>query len=1119
MKRQVLLRALLIVCILAAVLAITGCVDRGLLDENYIEVESLRIADATVYLSPSGETSKYQLKVDRLPENATNTNLTYYIPSQYLEYVTVDSAGLISAKKEPEEKVRIPLTVTSTSNKKASLIVGLIIEYVEVEGITFIQNNLELDYRSEPIQLGIKYQPYHAQDGRNIIYTSLDPTTATVNASGIVTLLKPGHFTIVAVSKTMSGSEKSAYFNARIKYAKSRFSLEVSDLNPKYKQTIGGPAQTITFTLSSLEPYADPDPRIQWYVSGERVTERDNQIQYPHKPSLSTVGSYNVVVKVLCEGEDEQSFESEKIYIYNDFSGFDFVSANESRIYDNYLYGETVTFDITSTVNDIDHFNWYLKRIGQATQGVLVARTEKSSPNLVKRLNVDGDYALTAVGCDSNDNKIEGQEQIFNFNVTRFVEGDTIILEPRVLNDGIPPESYNWYLYNLDEDGQVISSSTLSNSDSNVVIIGNTLYYKLTKNIDGTIVIKAKGVLDGRVAKVDGIDFIYETKFIKIYPKDNYSLVSDFNDIVNKNDAKNLKYAARTDNTINDLIIDGVYQKDSYAPLVYWNAINGMDAYLVEITNDVGAVMLLNSTEYADNFGDNYCILPTSFVTLKDKFAVRVKQKGGQYTPYYYYAYDMEDGEDATYYFDRIKDNQYSFLKAFTDVVDNGYIRSVKELGEIMDYIILYEPGISANSLVSVTYGVSVAVDDKVEIYDRKYAFKVYLDLNFDDYAAYYPININTDNLNPIYVNLYKTLQGAQNAYCETGDMLVNMDYDEDDGGYYIYLYKNLNIKKLIPPETPGVESEKVTEHYAKIPYGKNNGNFDINNKQITLAWTTDQLYNIAEQGKQPAPQTDVANIVYNKAKSVVNQIIGKDMTDLEKVLAFYDWLILNVEYDKETETANLSNDQAYKYEAFHLEGVFLSYKAVCDGIAKAMSLLCWIEDIPCYKISGYVFNSIGGGAGHAWNKIYIDGEWYIVDATWGGTTIDDSINYKYVMMTDAEFSAYYSFGTNRPIIYGEYERARNNYNYYANTFINGYDTYINSIAELITLLNSYGDTILEDKVVQVRFGDSLLREYTLTQIFGYAKNGITGNKTLADTAKASQGDDTILIITVQPKE
>ena len=390
------------------------------------------------------------------------------------------------------------------------------------------------------------------------------------------------------------------------------------------------------------------------------------------------------------------------------------------------------------------------------------------------------------------------------------------------------------------------------------------------------------------------------------------------------------------------------------------------------------------------------------------------------------------------------------------------------------------------------------------------------MEVNFSQYEIYYPISVNLDGLDEIYINLYMSLQAAQNAYCETGDMRVNLDYDITDGGYYIHLYKNLNSDNLIPPETPGQESEQVTSHYSLTPYGSKNGNFAINNKPSSRVWTTDQLYTAAESGKQPLPQTDVTSRVYNVAKSVVNEIIGKDMTDLEKVLAFYDWLILNVEYDYQAmETVNYSNEEAYKYQAFHLEGVFISYKAVCDGLAKAMSLLCWIEDIPCYKVSGYVYNK-SGGTGHAWNKVYVDGKWYMVDTTWGGTTLHDSINYKFFLMTDNEFLSYYSYNSQRPLIFGEYQSATSYYNYYANTFINGYDTYISSIEEFAILLNSF-EEITESISVQVRLADPLVLQRSLVEIVGNVRVMLEGNKTLANTFEAH--GNTILIVTLEPTD
>ena len=128
MKKNIFIKVILFLSIPLTAFAFSGCTDKSILPEGYVEVDSLRIKDATIYLSPSGDTSVYQLDVEILPENATNRKLTYYIPSQYLEYVTVDEDGLISAKLQPEDAIRIPITITSTSNKKAKLIAGLIIE-------------------------------------------------------------------------------------------------------------------------------------------------------------------------------------------------------------------------------------------------------------------------------------------------------------------------------------------------------------------------------------------------------------------------------------------------------------------------------------------------------------------------------------------------------------------------------------------------------------------------------------------------------------------------------------------------------------------------------------------------------------------------------------------------------------------------------------------------------------------------------------------------------------------------------------------------------------------------------------------------------------------------------
>lgn len=198
-------------------------------------------------------------------------------------------------------------------------------------------------------------------------------------------------------------------------------------------------------------------------------------------------------------------------------------------------------------------------------------------------------------------------------------------------------------------------------------------------------------------------------------------------------------------------------------------------------------------------------------------------------------------------------------------------------------------------------------------------------------------------------------------------------------------------------------EYTSVQQDYAyesKITPTRNNSfnNFAINNVSRTLQVTTsDQLVYALEKGLRPVCVAgSKAEKMYNLAKGVLRNIISDDMDTITKVKAIYDWLVLNVEYD------NLAADDSQiasvwkKYDAWYLEGVFNNHKAVCDGIAKAFIVLCQIENIPAIRVDG---NS------HAWNKVYIDGKWYGVDATHGNLQVNgeyEIITYTGFLFTDA---------------------------------------------------------------------------------------------------------------------
>lgn len=114
--------------------------------------------------------------------------------------------------------------------------------------------------------------------------------------------------------------------------------------------------------------------------------------------------------------------------------------------------------------------------------------------------------------------------------------------------------------------------------------------------------------------------------------------------------------------------------------------------------------------------------------------------------------------------------------------------------------------------------------------------------------------------------------------------------------------------------------------------------------------------------------------------------------TTYQKVKFVHDWIIKNVDYDKESEP---SNGTAY--------GSLVLKKAVCEGYAVGFKYLLDALKIPCVVVFGDAENSQGDKESHAWNYVKMnDGNWYGVDTTWddpiiigaGSGIVPDKIKY-----------------------------------------------------------------------------------------------------------------------------
>ena len=132
-----------------------------------------------------------------------------------------------------------------------------------------------------------------------------------------------------------------------------------------------------------------------------------------------------------------------------------------------------------------------------------------------------------------------------------------------------------------------------------------------------------------------------------------------------------------------------------------------------------------------------------------------------------------------------------------------------------------------------------------------------------------------------------------------------------------------------------------------------------------------------------PSIQKDRDSII-----SIATQLTEGIESDYDKALALHDWVCSYMYFDVD----NLNSEETRPY---HADEIIQNQRAVCLGFATLYAALCRSIDIPCNVVSGY---ALGVGEvtewtdaiinspdeqNHAWNEVYLDNRWVIVDPTW----------------------------------------------------------------------------------------------------------------------------------------
>lgn len=263
------------------------------------------------------------------------------------------------------------------------------------------------------------------------------------------------------------------------------------------------------------------------------------------------------------------------------------------------------------------------------------------------------------------------------------------------------------------------------------------------------------------------------------------------------------------------------------------------------------------------------------------------------------------------------------------------------------------------------------------------------------------------------------------------------------------YILSGSNEQLII--DTKGIDDEEITNinEYITQPFGwcdrhifEESDVDGMNKVEVYIHFEpVYYVYRYIVYGDD-IPETEEKAIELLKAvETMLFDVDLTTMSDYEKELFFYEYIINTADYDYSALEATERNDAHSAY------GLFVNHKAVCEGYARAMGLLMSIAGIDNYYVTGVVREELRYGdedGDHAWNMAKIDGKWYLLDATWDDQGSSE-MTHKYFNINDKIMSQ--TREAAHIELYPECNSMDMNYFVYNNRFFESYDDYKEYIA------------------------------------------------------------------------
>lgn len=170
-----------------------------------------------------------------------------------------------------------------------------------------------------------------------------------------------------------------------------------------------------------------------------------------------------------------------------------------------------------------------------------------------------------------------------------------------------------------------------------------------------------------------------------------------------------------------------------------------------------------------------------------------------------------------------------------------------------------------------------------------------------------------------------------------------------------------------------------------------------LNRSYITLYCDISDNYYVEDailNGAEIPEDQNKAIELKSVCEAILKETGDNSETDYRKEKKIHDYIVKNVEYGYPDSNTDEDSD------AFNAYGALVKGKAVCNGYAQAMKLLCDLSGIECEMVTG-----TADGENHAWNLICLNEEWYHTDVTWDDPEPDNPsrILYSYFNLDDSQ--------------------------------------------------------------------------------------------------------------------